>query len=267
MNSPAWSQGGVALTDGRLVFHRGGAGQSLIMLHGLTDNGLCWRRTANALATDFDVILVDGRGHGSSPLPAGGGDIDPARDVAELIAALDLQKPVVMGHSVGGSAVAVFGSAHPLLPAKLVLEDPVFRESTPTAADTERLAAFRRQVEAYRNMSIAEIVALGRKQHPQWHADEFADWAAANHQVDPEVVARLRFTPWLEQVRGIRVPTLLVHGDGSHGGIVTEAVAAQVCSVNPLVRSVCIEGAGHNVRRENFAAYLRAIRQFLGAAV
>ena len=37
---------------------------SIVLLHGVTDNGMCWVRVANALCKDYDLILPDSRGHG-----------------------------------------------------------------------------------------------------------------------------------------------------------------------------------------------------------
>jgi len=38
----------------------------MILLHGFTDNGLCWARVASMLENDFDIIMPDIRGHGKS---------------------------------------------------------------------------------------------------------------------------------------------------------------------------------------------------------
>jgi pimeloyl-ACP methyl ester carboxylesterase len=81
--SSGWSRGRLAVTGGHLAYHRtGGGGPALVLSHGLTDNGLCWSRLAEALAPAFDVIMLDARGHGDSARTAGCADLDPARDIA-----------------------------------------------------------------------------------------------------------------------------------------------------------------------------------------
>jgi pimeloyl-ACP methyl ester carboxylesterase len=78
-----WKTGRVDVSDGHLVYHRtGGTGSALLLSHGLTDNGLCWLRLAAALEPEFDIVMLDARGHGeSSRIPAGAGH-DPADERA-----------------------------------------------------------------------------------------------------------------------------------------------------------------------------------------
>ena len=78
----------------------------LVLVHGLTDNGLCWTRIAKALQDDFDIVMFDARGHGGSTRMAAGAESGAGNDIAEAIQGLDLRSPVVMGHSVGARAAA-----------------------------------------------------------------------------------------------------------------------------------------------------------------
>ena len=102
-----WQPGRVNVSGGHLAYHRtGGTGPALLLSHGLTDNGLCWLRLAAALDPEFDIVMLDARGHGeSSRIPAGAAH-DPADDIAQAIEALGLNAPIVMGHSVGARAIA-----------------------------------------------------------------------------------------------------------------------------------------------------------------
>jgi pimeloyl-ACP methyl ester carboxylesterase len=234
----------------------------LVLSHGLTDNGLCWSRFAAAMADAFDVVMIDARGHGDSARIPTGAPFDPARDLAEAIAALGLQRPVVMGHSVGARATAAYANAHPGQVAKVVLEDPVFLPLASEAAAAARRRRFETQVAAFRSMTEAQILARGRADSPLWHDDDFPAWAAAKRQVDPGALPVYRI-PWTEEIDRIDAPTLLVHGEAACGALVTPDIAAQAAAINPRFRSVEIPGAGHNVRRENFAAFLAAVRSFL----
>ena len=263
--SSGWSQGRLAVTGGHLAYHRtGGGGPALVLSHGLTDNGLCWSRLATALAPDFDVIMLDARGHGDSSRMAGGPDPDPARDIAGAIGQLGLSSPIVMGHSIGARATADFAAAWPGIPGKVVLEDPPFLPLPDEAAIAIRQQKFRQQVDAFRALSLSEIEALGRKTSPGWHDDEFPAWAASKRQVDPEAMPQYR-TPWQTAIAGIAAPTLLIHGDPALGGLVTPTLAAEARSLNPNIATVQIRGAGHNIRRENFVDFLEAVRGFLKA--
>jgi N-formylmaleamate deformylase len=68
---------------------------------------------------------------------------------------------------------------------------------------------------------------------------------------------------WQEVVKAIDCPTLLVTADTEKGAIVSVEVAHQAAALNPLLRVVRIPGAGHSIRRENYPAYINAIRSFL----
>jgi pimeloyl-ACP methyl ester carboxylesterase len=259
----AWSAGTVQVDGGYLAFHRtGGDGPSLVLSHGLTDNGLCWSRFATVMAADFDVIMLDARGHGESSRIGKTDPRDPALDIAQAIEALALDRPVVMGHSVGARATAAYANAYPDRVSKVILEDPpLLPVASPSAAEARR-DRFRQQVESFRNMSEAAIVARGRATSPDWHEDEFPAWAAAKKQVDPMALPTYS-APWQDTIARILVPTLLIYGEGDRGGIVTPAIAAEAHETNPNLSSVQISGAGHNIRRENFPDFLAAVLAFL----
>ncbi len=56
---------------------------------------------------------------------------------------------------------------------------------------------------------------------------------------------------------------LLLRGEAARGSMVSDAAAVEASRINALVQTQVIPGSGHNLRRENFAAYLAAIRGFL----
>src|SRR6185437_10692052 len=69
----------------------GGNKPPLIALHGLTGSGACWTPLARALEADYDLVMPDARGHGTSAAPRQGYRYaDHAGDVIELIRVLGL---------------------------------------------------------------------------------------------------------------------------------------------------------------------------------
>ena len=259
-----WHSGTVALPAGHLAYHRtGGSGPALVLSHGLTDNGLCWSRFASALAPDFDVVMIDARGHGASARITAGEHHHLAQDIARVIDTLGLTSPIVMGHSVGARATAEFASSNPACASKVILEDPPFLPLASPAETAARSEKFRSHVADLQSLSDAEIAAKGKALSPSWHADEFPAWVAGKRQVDRAAMPDYA-TPWQDAVARISVPTLLIYGESALGGIVTSAIADEAKRLNPLIKPVQIEGAGHNIRRENFDGFLVAIRAFLG---
>jgi pimeloyl-ACP methyl ester carboxylesterase len=260
-----WRSGTVEITGGQLAYHRtGGAGPVLVLAHGLTDNGLCWGRTAQALCGDYDIVMLDARGHGNSSRMVPGMLHDPGRDLAEAIAGLALKTPIVMGHSVGASATAAYANANPARAAKVILEDPPFLPEIGIAEAQHRREGFRRQIAEMQTLTDAEITAFGQRTSPLWHEDEFPAWTQGKRQVDVEAVP-LRFLPWQATIDQIAAPTLLIYGETERGGLVTPEIACEAMQINPLIQAVQITGAGHNIRRENCSGFLTAVRAFLGA--
>jgi pimeloyl-ACP methyl ester carboxylesterase len=68
---------------------------------------------------------------------------------------------------------------------------------------------------------------------------------------------------WPATVQRIVCPALLITADPEQGAIVTDESAAALQTLLPQVRVAHIPGAGHNIRREQFARYLEVVRAFL----
>ena len=112
-------------------------------------------------------------------------------------------------------------------------------------------------------MSDAEIVALGEREHPDWHDEDRPAWVASKREVRLVAGASVGMRHWGDVVPQIECPTLLVHGDPDRGGIVTVDVVRDVEASNSLVSSRFVEAAGHNIRRENFARFVEIVLPFL----
>jgi pimeloyl-ACP methyl ester carboxylesterase len=103
----------------------GGEKSSLILLHGFSENGLCWSRVAKAFENDYDIIMVDARGQGLSSGPERGYSQELlTQDVAGLIEVPGLQHPSLFGHSNGALTAAQVAATFPELVRAIILEDP-----------------------------------------------------------------------------------------------------------------------------------------------
>lgn len=265
-----WRAGDVIANGIKLHYYRsGGDKPPLLLAHGLTDNGLCWTPLVQVLAADYDCIMVDARGHGLSDVPAQGyTNAEHAADYAGVIAALKLPKPVMLGHSMGAATAAFLAATYPELVRAIVLEDPPWRAQGPGAPAAERTKMaedWRNNVIANRRKTHPDLVVACRKEHLTWSTAELNAWATAKLQLSPNVIdyARVPSQPWYEYVAKITCPTLLVTSDVELGGIVSPAVAAEARAKNANIRIAHIADAGHSIRREQFDAYVGAVRGFL----
>ncbi|HHX64857.1 MAG TPA: alpha/beta hydrolase [Chloroflexi bacterium] len=263
-----WIEGDVTANGIRIHYYRtGGDKPSVLLAHGVTDNGLCWRPVAEILQADYDVIMVDARGHGLSEATPDGYRYEVlAADLVGVARALDLQRPALVGHSMGAATVAEAVALSSGLARCVVLEDPPWLEVPRTPAQREqRIERFQANLEKQRQMSHQELIEFCRAQSPSWPDNELEAWAQAKHQVSPHVVELMGGPAqnWREIARAIDCPILLIAADPDRGGIVTPRVADEAATLWRDGRVVTIEGAGHNVRREGFAPFMSALTSFL----
>lgn len=95
-----------------MAFEVTGAGDPLVLLHGITESRRVWDPLVPRLAEDHAVVAVDLPGHGGS----GRGGLDlasMASAVAHVVTEVDVGTPLVVGHSLGGTVASAYAAAHP----------------------------------------------------------------------------------------------------------------------------------------------------------
>jgi pimeloyl-ACP methyl ester carboxylesterase len=99
----------------RLHYVQVGQGPDLVLIHGITGNLAVWHlQIVPVLADRFRLTTYDLRGHGKSDMPPDGYDADQmAQDLLELVDALELERPSLVGHSYGADIALYFAHAHP----------------------------------------------------------------------------------------------------------------------------------------------------------
>lgn len=255
----------------RIHYERtGGAKPPLVLCHGVTDTGQCWPRIVAALSTDHDVITLDARGHGRSEAPAHGYSWDIlGEDIAAVIQALGLTRPGIMGHSMGAATAAIAAANHPDVAGYLVLEDPPWRDPEPEIVDAAAHAeTWRKSIVDRKGLATEQMVTYSIESNPgvaRWDKIEFGPWSEAKRQVSLNILElfRARVPSWTETARRIACPTLLITADVEKGAIVSAQAAQKASALNSKIKTVHIAGAGHNIRREEFDAYLAQVRAFL----
>jgi pimeloyl-ACP methyl ester carboxylesterase len=239
----------------------GGSKPPLILLHGLTANGICWTALAHSLEGEYDVIMPDARGHGKSSVPDYGYRyVDHANDVAGLINALRLPPPVLLGHSMGGMTAAVVASRKPNLLRGLILADPTFL--SPKVQRKVHDSDVADQHRRILSMSLDEVVAEARTRHPNRSSENLELFARARLQTSLSAFDVL--TPpnpdYKQLVSKINVPSLLVFGDK---GVVSSVVAEELQRLNPGFQVEQIREAGHSVHLDQPKRFEVVVKFFL----
>lgn len=104
------------------------AGKTIMLLHGKNFNGAYWEQTARALSKlGYRIIIPDQIGFGKSSKPAHYqySFHDLAANTKKILDKLNIEKTVVLGHSMGGMVAARFALMYPANVEKLILENPI----------------------------------------------------------------------------------------------------------------------------------------------
>ncbi|WP_437636887.1 alpha/beta fold hydrolase [Sorangium sp. So ce854] len=239
---------GVCETNGIDVHYlrTGGAKSPVVLLHGLMGSGACWAPLARALEGEFDVVMPDARGHGGSSAPLHGYRYDDhASDVVGLIRGLELSRPALLGHSMGGMTAAVVASRGAGGLRGLILVDPTF-----LSAERQREVRDSDVADQHRQalgLQWSDLVAQARARHPR-RSPEIVE-LQAEARLKTRMGAFDVLTPpnpaYRDVVSAIDVPSLLVIGDSSP--VVTLEMATELRSLNPRVRIEQVQDAGHGL--------------------
>jgi len=250
---------------------------AIVMLHGLRSYAQTWEPVARSLIPRWRVIALDQRGRGRS-------DWDPdhnyftkyyVRDLEVLVDTLNLERFVLLGHSMGGANALVYASHHSERLAALVVEDMgpgaslasagsdrIKQElmATPSSfTDWTAAAAFWSRIRP----DISEAGLRSRLDHSMKQQDDRIVW-----RYDAEGIAHARLTATPEQivdlwphVEALRIPTLLIRGRDSD--FLTKETADEMCRRSPMISLVEISAAKHYVHDENIDDFNSNLSSFL----
>ncbi len=273
-----WLEGDVVVDGCRLHYQRIHREKpSIVLLHGITDSGRCWMPMAELLAKQYDVIMLDAVGHGRSGRVEGAYTYETLADhLGGMVEDLGIEKPLLMGHSMGASTVAMLAAQRPDVPGAILLEDPGWRVTPPAPPPAPSLgrgrrgSPFSRWIGILQHKSLDDVVAHCRQSNPTWAEAELLPWAESKLQFDLSFFPAMRGTvsSYKDTVSRITCPMLLMSGDTERGGIVSRAVGEncrEMWQNKEQSRWIRIEEAGHNIRRERFEAFCDEVFRFLSS--
>lgn len=257
--------------DGGFTIHyyrSGGKLPPLVLAHGITDDGLCWQPIAAALTDLCDVIMVDARGHGCTSAPADGYTLrNLADDLAGFIQALELERPYILGHSMGAVTTLLAAGLYPDLPRAILLEDPppFWQNHDPIPAGDGPTSGLAQWIASNKRKTRADLLAELQENSAHWPAEEWEPWIDSKHRYDPRV-AQLVQPPDLISIdfshtlSKITCPALVITADPLHGAASVPADVAALKKLIPQLKIEPIAAAGHNIRRDQPACYLEIVR-------
>jgi pimeloyl-ACP methyl ester carboxylesterase len=187
-----------------LYYETHGSGRPLILLHGGLGSGEMFGPIIPALAGNHQVIAVDLQGHGRTA------DIDRpidvrlmADDIAALIDHLGLDKPDIVGYSLGGGVAFFTAVKYPEKIGKLVMAAAnVRRDAIPPEMLAQQGQVSSAAVEFMKETPMYELY--------QRVAPRPEDFGKLLDKMGESMAKDFDFS---EEVRGLQVPTLIVAAD------------------------------------------------------
>ncbi len=257
----------------RVNFVRRGAGEPVVLIHGIGHRWQAWLPIMEDLAAHHEVIALDLPGFGASPVPPSGMPSDMAQSVAGLatfLAGEGLDQPHVAGNSLGGAialelAVSGFArSATAFSPAGFFTAREVrralfilrtMRASSFLPATVTRAVL---RVPAVRAICFGPLVAHPRRIDPLMAAQDAAAFRAGRGFTAVARASRMyRF-------RGATaVPVTVAWGDRDR--ILRPHQARRAHELLPQARHVILPGCGHVPMNDNPALVASLIMQTTGA--
>ena len=236
----------VSVDDNSIRYLDAGSGSAVLLLHGLGGYADKWRGVISRLSDSHRVIAPDMIGYGLSDKPVA--DYTPRFFVEFLerfIKATGIERPHIVGASLGGQVAAMFAAMHPEHISRLVLVSPagIMKISTP-ALDAYILAAL-----YPRPGSVGHALRLmeGSGRDPSWTlVSSFIDNMRRPNAKMAFMSSLLCFknagdlTPHL---KNIEAPTMLLWGYDDP--IIPISYAAQFATAIPGCRFVGLEDCGH----------------------
>jgi haloacetate dehalogenase len=139
---PGFEEGRSEVGEADYLVCEGGAGSTVLLLHGFPESHVCWEDVAPGLAERNRVVVPDLRGYGASEAPPGGprgegySKREMAAELAELMAALGYERFAVVGHDRGGRVAYRLTLDHPERISRVALLNVI-----PTIDQFERMGA------------------------------------------------------------------------------------------------------------------------------
>jgi esterase len=246
----------------------------VVFIHGGALTARTWDLVCLALRGRYGCLAVDLRGHGESDW-ATDGDYKLetyTADIEKLLKRLDLDRPVLVGMSLGGqTALLVAGGDVPLRGLALIDVGPA-----PDPEASARIVGSISEPEEFATIddAVRRAVVLNPRRRPETLRDSLRnnlrslpdggltwkyDWRAFASLTSEVFVHRTEIL-W-QAVDGVTCPVLVVRG--SESGVLSVAAAQSLAGRLADARVVTVEKAGHTVQGDNPAGLVRDLEPFL----
>jgi len=234
-----------------------GTGSPVVLVHGNTGSSTWWSQVMDL--SGYRVIAPDLPNFGrSGALKVA--DLDVYADhLAAFIAALKLETPVVVGHSLGGGVVMSMAARHPEIAKAIVLIDSASPAGLVTPeAHYPYLEMFKTNRDMMRQALAAVAPAMKNDQLLDSLTDDAMKMAPLAFAGNARALERFNYVGRAGAFKG---PVLVIWG--RKDAIITEAMARDTAAAYGNARLEILDGVGHSVMVEDPATFKRLALGFL----
>ncbi|MCW0484357.1 alpha/beta fold hydrolase [Gaoshiqia sediminis] len=262
----------------------GSPGKNIVIVHGLYGSSDNWLTTGKKLGAHYHVYLIDQRNHGRSPnAPAHSYEL-MKEDLAEFFERQQIEKAIVIGHSMGGKTAMYFAADYPEKVEKLIVVDIApkdylqYQETSQYYQHQlilETLRELNNHCEKYQSREgIADFLKLklGNRELVQFLLKSIYRNKETKHfkcrvNVDvlydslDEIVGGVNYR-WLEdRIPILQYPVLFVRGEKSN--YLTAEDETMIRKIYPEAKIETIPDAGHWLHAEQPKLFMEAISRFI----
>lgn len=258
-----------SIGDIELYYEVHGQGHPLVLIGGFATSHLKWQDLLEELTQHFQVIIFDNRGAGQTDAPDIPYNIDMmAEDTFNLIERLQLDKPHILGTSMGGAIAQVLGHKYPNRLGKLVIAFSFAKLSRPI------LLAFETILQIYQEgASFERLMYLFS---PWIFSNDYLKDSAhlinflANGKKDPHPITSSGLANQLEALKlfdsrrwCMEIPNDKLIISGERDLIILEKDARAFADLMENSNFYLMENTGHVGDIENKEKFLQVVLEFL----
>lgn len=236
-----------------------GEGNPVIILHGWLANLETMKLLADNLSKNFKVYNVDVIGHGKSDLPTHPYSSNDFGDfLSEFVHKLNIENPVLIGHSNGGRIILNCLGRNLIKAGKVILLDSAGIKPKKSLNKIVKIYSFKL------GKKMLNILPNNEKTE-KMRNDLFKKYASSDYKSSPEIMRRTMSIILNEDakklLKNILVPTLLIWGDKDTATPIRDAKIIE--KGIPDCGLVVYEGGSHFAFLEQIGRTLAIINEFL----
>ena len=266
-----------AFASDRLSVEVIGSGPDVILIPGLASSREVWRPLATRLAATHRVHLVQLAGFAGEPWSHGDGPFvaPEVEDIARYIAETGLEKPAVIGHSMGGLSGLLLAQSHPDAVGRLMIVDalPFYSAMFGPAVTAEQARPFAAQAlamilsaddAAFRTQQVQTAVGLARDPATR---EAMVEWSmASDRRAFAAAMTDVMTTDARPGLAAMSIPVTALYATDADGGpppAMAQGLWEREYAALPGVKVIRVDGSRHFIMADQPERFGELVDEFL----